>query len=304
MFSLSSNLGQVTRITIADILLNDVYVTEDMHIERARILIWKARMTRTSGTEHLNECICLLSEAISILDEVHHGPNKEGTPSSHMLPIAYCLRAFCTQEAEPNSKKVFQDIRTSLNLWLRILSLDDSGDSLPTENIIPLLYNMTDLMSVKGCTELHHHIYQLIFRLFKWKNVKLEVCLAMLWDCRRLSHALCLSPISVTFIRTLSENCGDKSTCIHFWIDCLKDSKAKLIGFQQNFHDLHNNFLRASNKDEGPFQSDITTDDIKDAASELISSASLSGTSSFVAAYLYYDLCERLISFGKISEET
>ncbi|XP_010448796.1 PREDICTED: separase isoform X2 [Camelina sativa] len=302
MFSLSSNLGQVTRITIADILLKDVYVTEDMHIERARILIWKARMTRTSGTEHLNECICLLSEAISILDEVHHGPNKEGTPSSHMLPIAYCLRAFCTQEAEPNSKKVFQDIRTSLNLWLRIISLDDSGDSLPTENIIPLLYNMIDLMSVKGCTELHHHIYQLIFRLFKWKNVKLEVCLAMLWECRRLSHALCLSPISDTFIRTLSENCGDKSTCINFWIDCLKDSKAKLIGFQQNFHDLHNNFLRASNKDEGPFQSDITTDDIKDAASELISSASLSGTSSFVAAYLYYDLCERLISFGKLSE--
>ncbi|CAB79252.1 putative protein [Arabidopsis thaliana] len=227
--------------------------------------------------------------------ELHHGPNEEGSPSSHMLPIAYCLRAFCTQEADPNSKKVFQDISTSLNLWLRILSLDDSGDSLPTENIIPLLYNMIDLMSVKGCTELHHHIYQLIFRLFKWKNVKLEVCLAMLWECRRLSHALCPSPISDAFIQTLSENCADKSTCIDFWMDCLKDSKAKLIGFQQNFHDLHN-------KDEGPFQSDITIDDIKDAASELISSASLSGNSSFAAAYLYYDLCERLISFGKLSE--
>lgn len=46
-------------------------------------------------------------------------------------------------------QKVFQDISTSLNLWLKILSLDDSGDSLPTENIIPLLYNMIDLMSVK-----------------------------------------------------------------------------------------------------------------------------------------------------------
>ncbi|EOA19088.1 hypothetical protein CARUB_v10007755mg [Capsella rubella] len=300
MFSVRSNLGQEMQINIADILLNDVYVTEDMHTERARILIWKARMTRTSGTEHLTECISFLSEAISILQgEVHHGPSKEGTPSSHMLPIAYCLRAFCTQEAEPSSKKVFQDISTSLNLWLRNLSLGDNGDSLPTENIIPLLYNMIDLMSVKGCTELHHHIYQLIFRVFKWKNVKLEVCLAMLWECRRLSHALCLSPISDTFIRTLSENSGDKSTRIDFWIDCLKDSKAKLIGFQQNFHD---NFLQASNKEEGPFQSDITIDDIKDAASELISSASLSGNSSFVAAYLYYDLCERLISFGKHSE--
>lgn len=64
---LRSNLGQQTRIKITDILLKDVYVTEDMHIERARILIWKAQMTRTSGTEHITECICFLSEAISIL---------------------------------------------------------------------------------------------------------------------------------------------------------------------------------------------------------------------------------------------
>ncbi|VVB12005.1 unnamed protein product, partial [Arabis nemorensis] len=302
VFPLSSNLGQQTRIKIADILLKDVYVTKSMHVERSRILIWKARMARTSGTEHLSDCICFLSEAISLLGEVHNGPNKEGTPSSHQLPIAYCLRAFCIQEAEPNSKKVFEDISTSLNLWLRIPSIDETEDNLPTENIIPLLYYMIDLMSVKGCTKLHHAIYQLIFRLFKWKNVKLEVCLAMLWECRRLSHALCPSPISDAFILNLSESFGDKSTCIDFWIDCLKDSKAKLIGFQQIFHDLHNNLLCTSNKDEGPFQSDITIDDIKDAASELISSASVSGHSSFEAAYLYYDLCERLISFGKLSE--
>ncbi|KAG2240437.1 hypothetical protein Bca52824_090755 [Brassica carinata] len=302
-FSLRSNLGQQMRIEIADILLKDVYVTEDMHVERARILIWKARMTRASGTEHLDDCIGFLSEAIAILQsEVHHGPNKEGATSSHQLSIAYCLRAICTYEAKPNSKMVFEDISTSLNLWLRIPSLDDTGDSLLTEDIIPLLYNMIDLMSVKGCTELHHHIYQLIFRLFKQKHVKSEVYLAMLWECRRLSHALCPSPISDAFILSLSENCGDKSTCMEFWINCLKDSKANLIGFQQNFHDLHSDFLRTSSKDKGPFPSDITIDDITDAASELISSASLSGHSSFVAAYLYYDLCESLISFGKLSE--
>lgn len=94
----------------------------------------------------------------------------------------------------------------------------------------------------------------------------------MLWECRRLNHALCPSPVSDAFIQTLSESCGEKSTSIDFWLDCLKDSKAKLIGFQQNFHELHNNFLRTTNKDEGPFQLDITIDDINDAASELISS--------------------------------
>ena len=67
MFSLSSNLGQQMRIEIADILLKNVYVTEDMHIERATVLIWKARMARASGTEHLVYCIRFLSEAISIL---------------------------------------------------------------------------------------------------------------------------------------------------------------------------------------------------------------------------------------------
>ncbi|KAJ0263460.1 Separase [Hirschfeldia incana] len=296
MFPLSSKLGQQTREEIADILLKDVYVTKDMHIERARILIWKARMTRSSGIEHLADCIRSLSEAISILSEVHHGS------FCHQLPIAYCLRAFCTQEAEPNSKKVFQDISTSLNLWLRIPSLDDCGDILPTEDIVPLVYNMIDLMALKGCTDLHHQIFQLIFRLFKWRHVKLELCLAMMWECRRLSHALCPSPISDAFILSLSENCGNKSTCIDFWIDCLKDSKARLIGFQQKFHDLHNDFLPSSKKDKGPFHSDTTIDDITEAASELISSASPSGQSSFMAAYLYYDLSERLISFGKLSE--
>ena len=94
----------------------------------------------------------------------------------------------------------------------------------------------------------------------------------MMWESRRLSHALCPSPISDAFILGLSENWGDKSTCIDFWIDCLKDSKARLIGFQQNFHVLQNDFLRSSKKDKGHFHSDITIDDITDAASELISS--------------------------------
>lgn len=50
---------------------------------------------------------CIFSDQISYVwkqGELHHGPNEEGSPSSHMLPIAYCLRAFCTQEADPNSK--------------------------------------------------------------------------------------------------------------------------------------------------------------------------------------------------------
>ena len=81
LFSVSSKLGQQMRIEIADILLKDVYVTEDMPIERGRILIWKARMTRASGIEHLADCIRTLSEAISIL--VYRIPLSTSALTSH-----------------------------------------------------------------------------------------------------------------------------------------------------------------------------------------------------------------------------
>ncbi|XP_010540470.1 PREDICTED: separase isoform X2 [Tarenaya hassleriana] len=303
LFPSSSNRGLQMQMETADILLKDVYVTVDMHIERARILIWKARMNRTSGTERLRDCIQCLSEAISILGDVYSEPTNRGSTSCHQLPVAYCLRALCIQETEPNSKQVFQDISASLSLWLSIPNPVDRDNSMLPENMIPLLYNIIDLMSMKGCSELHHQLYQLIFKLFKWKNVKMEVCLAMLWEFRRLNHALCPSTISDAFILSISEYCGENSLSVEFWMDCLKESKAKSIGFLQNFHFLHYDFFNISNKyARRTFQPDITIDDIKNTASELLSSVPPPSHPAFAAAYLYYYLCERLIMHGKFSE--
>ncbi|ESQ38299.1 hypothetical protein EUTSA_v10029518mg, partial [Eutrema salsugineum] len=299
---LRSELCRAKHTQIADILLKEVFITKDLAVERARILIWKARVRRASGTEHLKECIHYLSEAIFISGNILNEPNNHGTLCCHQLAVAYCLRALCIQETEPDSKQVFQDVNTSLNFWLRIQTPCDSKDSIPLENTIHLLCNVNDLLSIKGWIELQQHIYELIFRLCKGKNVKLEVCLAMLWDCRRLSHALCPSPINDAVILGLSKYFGEKSESTDFWISCLQFSKAKSIGFQLSLQCLPYETLHTLNKPEDPHKPDITVDDVNNTASKLVSSDPLPSHSSFVAASLYYDLCERQLSCGNLYE--
>ncbi|KFK31931.1 hypothetical protein AALP_AA6G177700 [Arabis alpina] len=300
---LHSELGRVKQTKTTDILLKDVFITKDLLVERGRILIWKARTIRASGTEHLKECIHYLSEAISISGNIFNESTNHGNLCCHQLAVAYCLRALCVHETEPDSKQVFQDLNTSLNLWLRIQTPCDSNDTIPLENMIPLLCNVIDLLSIKGWIELHHHVYELLSRLFKWKNVKLEVCLAMLWDCRRLSHALCPSPINDAVIMGLSGYFGEKSESTDFWIrSCLQFSKAKSIGFQLSLQCSPYEALHTVNKLEEPHKSDITIDDINNTASVLVSSNPAPSPSSFVAASLYYDLCERQLSCGNLYE--
>ncbi|KAF8099569.1 hypothetical protein N665_0241s0003 [Sinapis alba] len=52
---LSSKLCREKHTKIVDILLKEVFVTKDLLVERARTLIWRARVIRASGTEHLKE---------------------------------------------------------------------------------------------------------------------------------------------------------------------------------------------------------------------------------------------------------
>ena len=153
-----------------------------------------------------------------------------------------------------------------------------------------------------------------MFRIFKGRNVRLKDALAMLWDCRRLSHALCPSPIDDAVITGLSCYFDEISESTDFWKSCLQFSKAKSIGFELSIH-----------------ESDITIVEIKRTASKLdttskpvssvrnrciyyfllnytvwlkcddfVSQDPLPCFSSFVAASLYYDLCERELSCGNL----
>lgn len=124
--------------------------------------------------------------------------------------------------------------------------------------------------------DFHNDIHRLMIRLFKWRDVPLEKCVARLWECRRISHGLCASPVNEAFIMNLSDHCGENSKSIEFWVDCLKESKPLLLAFQYNLSSVSPNFPRGSCNYESSFRSDITIDEVKEAAFELISSVSLS----------------------------
>ncbi|KAK8567876.1 hypothetical protein V6N12_006446 [Hibiscus sabdariffa] len=295
------------QIKVIDLLMQDDYGIEDNPLQRARILIRKGRTLRTNGIEALKDCILCLSEAISIMKNFY-GESNAGTPACHQLAIAYCLLALCTQEAEPNSvsEQVYQDISAALDLWSSIFIPAScfAGDEfkMVSGNTLQLLYNILDLLSVKGYTTLHSNIYKLIMRIYKLNNVELGKCAANLWEFRRLSHALCVSPVNESFITNLSEQSGESSKAVDFWIQCLRGSQPGLIGFQQNVTCFFNNFTHGLKNDESNIQSAVSANNVNLVVSELIASDPVRSRSLFLAGYLYYDLCERYISNGQLFE--
>lgn len=136
------------------------------------------------------------------------------------------------------------------------------------------------LLYPQGHTEFYHDIYRILIRLFNWKNIPLEKCLVRLWECRRVSHALCTSPVNDAFIVNLSDHFGELPKSIDFWIDCLKESQQLLIGFQHNFSFLFTNLPRGPSNHESSFRSEITVDEVKEATLELLSSVSSSQVST------------------------
>ncbi|KAL5564053.1 hypothetical protein UlMin_033800 [Ulmus minor] len=303
--ALYPEFSQKMQMKIIVQLLQDVYVTPDSWLERSRILMRKGRVLRLYGIQSLKDCIQCLSEAIYSLKEICGETCTYGIQPSHQLAVAYCLRAFCTLEAEPYSKQVFQDINMALNLWLSITTPDhfSAEDKLlkMSENMMILLYNIIDLLSLKGWIDLHRDAYRLMVRLFQFKNIPLEKLLMVLWECRRISHALCVTPINQAFLMSLPDHYCELTNSVDFWISCLKESQPLLLGFQHNFSVLFN-FPRGSFNHETSFRSEITVDEVKEAAIELISSVPGSNCSVFVAAHLFYDLSERLTANGRLTE--
>lgn len=140
-----------------------------------------------------------------------------------------------------------------------------------TNNVGMLLY---PFFFLQGYTKLHSNIYKLIIRIYELNNLQLEKCLANLWECRRLSHALCVSPVNESFITNLSEHCGESSKSIDFWINCLSGSQPGLLGFQQNLTCFLNTFAHGLKNHERDVQSVFTVDNVKQIACELIASVS------------------------------
>lgn len=52
---------------IIDILLDEIYCSEECFLERSRVLIRKAGVLRSSGMQNISCCLESLSEAVSLL---------------------------------------------------------------------------------------------------------------------------------------------------------------------------------------------------------------------------------------------
>ncbi|XP_040943419.1 separase isoform X2 [Gossypium hirsutum] len=150
---------QRMQIKVINLLLQDAYAIEDSPLLKARMLIRKGRTIRANGIEALKDCIWCLSEAISIMKNFYSETSIAGTPACHQLAAAYCLLALCTQEAEPNSEQLYQDIYAALDLWLSIFIPDscfvDDEFKMVSGNTLQLLYNVLDLLSVKDPVRSH-----------------------------------------------------------------------------------------------------------------------------------------------------
>ncbi|KAL1827171.1 separase isoform X3 [Daucus carota subsp. sativus] len=292
------------RMKIVDILLKEVYVTKT--IQRSRVLIAKGRELRACGVERLDDCIECLSESISMMQSETNRSIHCDSIHSYYLANAYCLRALCTQEAEPDrkvlsQKRIFQDMDAAIKLWMSIDLPCLSGQiDMVFENILFLLYHVVDLLSLKGYMKFHANIYEIIIRLFEWRNVPVKKLLAILWECRRLGHALCASPVNETFITTLSNHC-DASNTMEYWLSCLTESPLLEVGFKQNFSYMFTDFSLVAHHHVSS-QAEITIDGVEQAVSNLLSSVPLSSGSASIAAHMYYDLGERLISNGQFIE--
>ncbi|KAL6543575.1 hypothetical protein OROGR_010072 [Orobanche gracilis] len=155
------------------------------------------------------------------------------------------------------------DINAALNLCL---SIDHGHAAEQYEDIF------------MGYLEIHPTLYDVVIKLFNAKNLSLAKSVSELWKNNRLSHALCASPVNHMFIETISKHQSQFCTDAEFWRMCLEELKPLVVGS----HPINN--------------------EIKQAASLLISNIPLSSCSAFLSSNLYYNLSERLISSGRITQ--
>lgn len=103
-----------------------------------------------------------------------------------------------------------------------------------------------------------------MIKIYTQRGVSLNNLLAKLWESRRISHALCPSPVQEAFM-SLSDVFGEKLKLTEYWIECFSKSQPLVVGF-------HNNFSSS--------QSNITVHNVEEVTSALISSVSKSQVST------------------------
>lgn len=126
-------------------------------------------------------------------------------------------------------------------------------------------------MHFQGCCSFSRELFKLMIGHFNSKNLEPRKYVTLLWESRRMSHALCFSPISEAFVTVLSEHHGEIFKSMNHWMCCLKESQPLLVGFQNILSLLLPLYCEESCR-EITLEPYIGGDQVKEAAIGLISS--------------------------------
>lgn len=87
-----------------------------------------------------------------------------------------------------------------------------------------------------------------------------------------MSHALCTSPISNTFVKIVSEYFGEHSESMDCWISSLKESQPLIVGFWNCFTFTSLSSSSGSSNPEISLQLDTGVHEVKQAFLAIVSS--------------------------------
>ncbi|GKD18550.1 separase isoform X1, partial [Tanacetum coccineum] len=254
---------------ISDILVEDKFSKQNQSFHTSMDFIARGKKSREQGIQGLDECIGYLNQAIDAMGDVTSKEEEDRGPTCYVLAQAYSLRALCREEKEQKSKEYVEDILSALKHWSSNDLCKFVEHTCMARNNFRLLDYVSDLLLLKVDIGDHRDIYELMIKIFKQIN-NLEESVAMLWQSRS-THVLCTSPLNV-FVEIVS---SDRKMTMEEWGECITNS----------------NGIKA-----------FSTDKLKQDASDMEKKALYSPELKFLAAQLFYDLGERLVADGLMSE--
>nr|TKW23443.1 hypothetical protein SEVIR_4G292500v2 [Setaria viridis] len=293
---------------IIDILLDEMYSPEEYFLERSRVLVRKAGVLRSSGMQNISSCLESLSEAISLLLKNTALDLSQRNPTViNQLATAHCLHAHCAQEGNLDDEVVLGSARSALDLWSEVGSFVRSSPGMISQQksrtIVPLLCSLIDLLAIKGCFELQLGFCKQTIVIWKQESLPVENIFSFLFTSGRLSHACCHLPMDQEIISNLTLHFGIDCHCTEFWRNCFKGDHPSLSMFLQRMFPtdlvLSQSYKHSNGK---KFSFSLSVDEVDKVASSLVSEVASSGQPIFIAACLYYDLSEKLLSGGHLSQ--
>ncbi|KAJ7538555.1 hypothetical protein O6H91_11G054000 [Diphasiastrum complanatum] len=245
---------------LLDILLDSVYDGKSFPLERSNILLEKCRLARIGGAESVQSCVTVLNEAVCVLTDALGDLREDSNDLlaaqlENQCAVAYCIRAFCSHEADPQSDAHLEDIFAAMELWRGFAktskALSKNGHTHPEENLsrtrflcnasprriaIRLLLAACDLLALKGYSTLHIQVQEVALQVAAIGRMYSdeEIC-AELWAHNRVGHVFCCVPFTAQFGSLLKKHLGEKAISLSFWSNCGQLYPFCLLDTQQKY---------------------------------------------------------------------